>query len=69
MSHKIIQKMPSVEEIIARHPLSQQAEAQIVQDRKEIGDILCLTGTHGFSLSSTPAPHGPPNRSSSSQSG
>ena len=40
MSHKIIQKMPTVDEIIARHPLSVKASAQIVQDRKEIGDIL-----------------------------
>src|SRR3990167_10396521 len=40
MSHKIIQKMPSVAEIIARYPLSKKAEVQILQDRTEIGDIL-----------------------------
>ncbi|OGG53093.1 3-deoxy-7-phosphoheptulonate synthase [Candidatus Kaiserbacteria bacterium RIFCSPHIGHO2_01_FULL_53_29] len=40
MSYKIIQKMPTVERIIARHPLSQKGEAQVLQDRKEVGAIL-----------------------------
>ncbi len=40
MSHKIIQKMPSIAEIVARYPLSKNAEAQILQDRTEIGAIL-----------------------------
>ena len=40
MGVTIIKKMPSSDEIIARHPLSAQGEKNVEKDRKEICDIL-----------------------------
>lgn len=40
MSYKTIKKMPSTEEIIAAHPISEIASASVFKDRKEVCDIL-----------------------------
>ena len=40
MGVTIIKKMPTSDEIIARHPLSAQGEKNVAKDRKEIEDIL-----------------------------
>lgn len=40
MGVTIIKKMPTADEIIARHPLSAQGEKNVENDRKEICDIL-----------------------------
>lgn len=40
MSFTVVKKMPSIEEIIARHPLSETGAKRVLQDRKEIEAIL-----------------------------
>lgn len=40
MSVRIIKKMPSAEDIIAAHPISDEGLARVVKDRREIEDIL-----------------------------
>ena len=40
MNVTIIKKIPTVEEIIRRHPLSSRGEKNVARDRKEICDIL-----------------------------
>jgi 3-deoxy-7-phosphoheptulonate synthase len=40
MGYKIIQKMPSIDAIIARYPLSEAGAKRVLQDRKEIEAIL-----------------------------
>jgi 3-deoxy-7-phosphoheptulonate synthase len=40
MGVTIIKKMPTADEIIARHPVSAQGEQKVKKDRKEIEDIL-----------------------------
>lgn len=40
MSYKIIKKMPTTDEIIAAHPISDAAMARVKQDIKEVCDIL-----------------------------
>lgn len=40
MNHKIIKKIPSVDDIINAYPLSPEGEQQIARDQKEIKDIL-----------------------------
>src|SRR3989344_983440 len=40
MTYRTIKKMPSSEEIIAMHPISDAANARVLEDRKEVSDIL-----------------------------
>src|SRR3989344_6942593 len=40
MTYRTIKKMPSSEEIIAAHPISKTASARVLEDRKEVSDIL-----------------------------
>ncbi len=40
MSFSIIKKMPPIDEIIARHPLSEAGAESVLQDRKEIETII-----------------------------
>lgn len=40
MNVTVIKKMPSADEIIARHPLSAEGERRVEKDRREICDIL-----------------------------
>jgi len=40
MTYRTIKKMPSSEEIIAAHPISDVASARVLDDRKEVSDIL-----------------------------
>jgi len=36
----VIKKLPAIDEILARHPLSKEAEKRIAADRKEVSDII-----------------------------
>ncbi|TSC87258.1 MAG: 3-deoxy-7-phosphoheptulonate synthase [Parcubacteria group bacterium Gr01-1014_8] len=40
MNVRVIKKMPSADEMIAAHPISDKGLARVEQDRKEIADIL-----------------------------
>src|SRR3989344_3792312 len=40
LNYKIIRKLPPIDEIIERFPLSKEAQAQIDKDRKEVHDII-----------------------------
>ena len=40
LNYKIIRKLPPIDEIIERFPLSKEAEARIEKDRKEVHDII-----------------------------
>src|SRR3989338_5773271 len=40
LNYTVIKKLPPIEEIIARYPLSKEAEARIEKDRSEVHDII-----------------------------
>lgn len=40
LNYRVVKKLPSIEDIIAAHPLSKKAEKAIERDRKEVHDII-----------------------------